>query len=59
MAPASANRLTDAEIARLKERALFVRTETLRLIAIAKVGHYSSVFSCAEIFAFSTMTFCD
>jgi transketolase len=51
MAPASANRLTDAEIARLKERALFVRTETVKLIAIAKVGHYSSVFSCAEIFA--------
>ena len=25
--------------------------ETLRLIAIAKSGHYTSVFSCAEIFA--------
>jgi transketolase len=35
----------------LEERARFVRLETLRLISIAKVGHYSSVFSCAEIFA--------
>ena len=26
-----------------------MRTETVRLIAIAKVGHYSSAFSCAEI----------
>ncbi|MDB5615291.1 MAG: putative transketolase, beta subunit, partial [Devosia sp.] len=38
-------------IARLEERAQFVRLETLRLISIAKVGHYSSVFSCAEIFS--------
>lgn len=37
--------------ARLRERALFVRLETLRLIGVAKVGHYSSVFSCAEILA--------
>lgn len=36
---------------RLRERALFVRLETLRLISIAKVGHYTSAFSCAEIFA--------
>jgi transketolase len=34
---------------KLEERAKFVRTETLRLIAIAKSGHYTSVFSCAEI----------
>lgn len=38
-------------IEHLKERARFVRLETLRLIQIAKVGHYSSVFSCAELFA--------
>jgi transketolase len=38
-------------IARLEERAKFVRLETIRLISIAKVGHYSSVFSCAEIFS--------
>lgn len=35
----------------LEERADFVRLETIRLIEIAKVGHYSSVFSCAEIFS--------
>ncbi len=36
---------------RLRDRARFVRLETIRLIEIAKVGHYSSVFSAAEIFA--------
>nr|WP_084135888.1 transketolase [Pollutimonas bauzanensis] len=35
----------------LREKARFIRLETIRLIEIAKVGHYSSVFSCAEIFA--------
>lgn len=35
----------------LEDRAAFIRTETIRLIEIAKVGHYSSVFSAAEIFA--------
>ncbi|AYM14676.1 MULTISPECIES: transketolase [Agrobacterium] len=39
------------QIALLEERAKFVRLETIRLISIAKVGHYSSVFSCAEIFS--------
>jgi len=43
--------LDAAQIARLEERARFVRLETIRLISIAKVGHYSSVFSCAEIFS--------
>ncbi len=38
-------------IARLRDRAQFVRLETIRLIEIAKVGHYTSVFSAAEIFA--------
>jgi transketolase len=36
---------------RLRDRALFCRRETIRLIAIAKSGHYGSVFSAAEIFA--------
>jgi transketolase len=36
---------------RLKERADWVRLESIRLIAIAKSGHYSSTFSCAEILA--------
>lgn len=40
-----------SEIAMLREKARFVRLETIRLIEIAKVGHYSSVFSAAEIFA--------
>ncbi|ACL60499.1 transketolase [Methylobacterium nodulans] len=40
-----------AEIVRLREKARFVRLETIRLIEIAKVGHYSSVFSAAEIFS--------
>ena len=35
----------------LEKKSLFVRTETVRLIAIAKTGHYASTFSCAEIFA--------
>ncbi len=32
-----------------KGRAALVRRETIRLVGIAKSGHYSSVFSCAEI----------
>ena len=39
------------QIERLRDRARYIRLETIRLIEIAKVGHYSSVFSCAEIFA--------
>lgn len=42
---------TAEELAALRERARFVRLQTLRLNGIAKVGHYSSTFSCAEIFA--------
>ena len=41
----------DELIRRLERRARFIRRETVRLIAIAKSGHYTSVFSCAEIFA--------
>lgn len=33
----------------LRDRATFIRTETIRLIEIAKTGHYSSVFSAAEL----------
>ena len=40
-----------AQLARLRQKARFIRLETIRLIEIAKTGHYSSVFSCAEIFA--------
>jgi len=42
---------TVEEIQVLRDKARFVRLETIRLIEIAKIGHYSSVFSCAEIFA--------
>jgi len=42
---------TEEQVARLRQKARFVRLETIRLIEIAKVGHYSSVFSAAEIFA--------
>ena len=39
----------DAEL--IRERAQFVREETVRLISIAKTGHYASAFSAAEIIA--------
>jgi transketolase len=35
----------------LTERATFIRRATIRLIDIAKTGHYASVFSAAEILA--------
>ncbi|TAL03197.1 MAG: transketolase [Rhodospirillaceae bacterium] len=35
----------------LARRADWIRLETIRLIEIAKSGHYSSVFSCAELLA--------
>jgi transketolase len=38
-------------LARLKDKAYLSRKETIRLIAIAKSGHYGSSFSAAEIFA--------
>ena len=44
-------KLSEDTIALLKDRAKFVRTETVRLVDIAKTGHYASAFSCAEIFA--------
>lgn len=47
------NSFTPSEetVAMLKERARFIRLETVRLIEIAKTGHYTSVFSAAEIFS--------
>jgi len=35
----------------LERRADWIRLQTIRLVDIARSGHYSSVFSCAEIFA--------
>jgi len=42
---------TADEVAFLREKAMFIRLETIRLIEIAKTGHYTSVFSAAEIFS--------
>jgi transketolase len=41
----------DEAIALITEKARFSREETVRLIQIAKVGHFASSFSCAEILA--------
>ena len=41
--------MTTADLTLLRERARFIRTETVRLITIAKSGHYTSIFSAAEI----------
>ena len=50
--PVSATAPTrEQQIAHLRERAHFVRTETVRLTRIAGAGHYSAVFSCAELLA--------
>lgn len=52
-APTPSNSYTPdaATIERLRDRAQFIRLETIRLIDIAKTGHYSSVFSAAEVFS--------
>lgn len=39
------------DVERVRELARLVRAETVRLVGIAKSGHYTSVFSCAEILA--------
>jgi transketolase len=41
----------DAALRLLERKADWIRLETIRLVEIAKSGHYSSVFSCAEMFA--------
>lgn len=43
------NRAVDRDT--LRRRADWIRLETIRLVDIAKSGHYSSVFSCAELLA--------
>lgn len=35
----------------IEDKARFARLETVRLVSIAKTGHYASGFSCAEILA--------
>jgi transketolase len=39
------------QLTMLREKAMFIRTETVRLARIAGAGHYSSVFSAAELLA--------
>ena len=39
------------DIRALERRAEWIRLETIRLVDIAQSGHYSSVFSCAELLA--------
>lgn len=41
----------DERARQVRERAALIRRETVRLVGVAKSGHYSSVFSCAEILA--------
>lgn len=49
---ATAQTALDAETTELlRERSRFIRSEVIRLISIAKVGHYASAFSCTEILA--------
>jgi transketolase len=40
-----------AVVARLADRARFIRLETVRLARIAGAGHYTATFSCAELLA--------
>jgi len=41
----------DVSLRKLERKADWIRLETIRLVEIAKSGHYSSVFSCAEMLA--------
>jgi transketolase len=41
----------NVDVQELRTRAQWIRLETLRLVAIARSGHYSSTFSCAELLA--------
>lgn len=45
------NRNREVTAEQLRYKADCIRLETIRLVEIAKSGHYSSVFSCAELFA--------
>lgn len=51
MKPSKASPEPTPLISELQERARLIRLETLRLAKIAGSGHYTSVFSCAEILA--------
>lgn len=49
--PARGTPEREALIERLRDRAKFVRLETVRLTRIAGAGHYTATFSAAELFA--------
>ncbi|GAA2433039.1 transketolase [Actinomadura vinacea] len=49
--PTSTAPARERQVADLTGKAKFVRTETVRLTRIAGAGHYSAVFSCAELLA--------
>lgn len=49
--PARGTQERDELMARLRDRARFVRHETVRLTRIAGAGHYTGTFSAAELFA--------
>lgn len=42
-------KIPEGKVDEVIERARLIRAETVRLVSVAKSGHYSSVFSCAEI----------
>jgi transketolase len=49
--PARGTPEREALVEQLRDRAKFVRLETVRLTRIAGAGHYTSTFSAAEVFA--------
>jgi transketolase len=49
MAMSGAAEVSASQVQEVRDRAGLVRRETIRLIEIAGNGHYSSVFSCAEL----------
>jgi transketolase len=48
---AGAGAVSDELVAEIEARAAMIRRETIRLIEVAKSGHYTSVYSAAEILA--------
>jgi transketolase len=49
--PLTAGTVDSPQVAEIRRRATLVRRETVRLIEVAGSGHYTSVFSAAEILA--------
>lgn len=51
MSEATLERVREVSTEELQRRADWIRLQTIELVEIAGSGHYSSTFSCAEIFA--------